>query len=358
MGNTLRALYFFFFIFAGYGQMLIGYASPLYHFSLTVILLIDVFVFGKNVKKINLIPLLMIILFLAYYLHPSNTIDKLTFEYLLKAVLYMVWFFVIQFLNISLKTLNSFFKITITFTLLGIFLQLNGFIDHDKTSSNYLTVGLLIGFSLIISIYSDIFDKKKKLFLIFLLVFSSLSIASRGSIIFSFFVILLYSLRSRKNVFLFIISLVSIYFSVNIFIRYFNINSWLYFKMTRLLVGDFDEEPRAEIYPQVFEYLLENLPFFGSGFSSSYLFSTSWDSKLPFIESFPLELILNFGIFGLLILIYIYRSYIKLYKFSAVLFMLNLYLFLNYSKSWSVYSGFVLIVFLAFSLQFQKKINV
>jgi len=127
--------------------------------------------------------------------------------------------------------------------------------------------------------------------------------------------------------------------------------------MARLLAGNLDEEPRAEIYPQVLEYLLENLPFFGSGFSSSYLFSTSWDTKLPFIESFPLELILNFGIFGLLILIYIYRSYIKLYKFSAVLFMLNVYLFLNYSKSWSVYSGFVLIVFLAFSLQSQKKIN-
>lgn len=345
----LRPIYIFLFIFSGFGQMLIGYSGILYHILLTLILIVDL-ILSPARSNVNLSYILIIILLLSYFIHPSNTIDSLTTNYLLKGLLYMIWALLLPFLRLEEGFLKKFLNTIIIMSFIVIILNLIGFIDHTRTNSNYLTIGLVVGAGMLCS--TDIKNTRISLLLFFLLSILSLTISSRGSLILSLlFASIIYINKYKAKA----ISVITFFVVITIalgnqILNYLSISPWLTYKMTRIFSeGGISEEPRYEIYPQVVNYLIKSINLFGSGFSSSYMFRTSWDSKLPFIESFPLELVLNFGIFGILILLMIKIDYYKIFKRSNILFFLNLYMFLNYSKSWSVYSGLVLIVLLSLS---------
>lgn len=367
--NFIEAFFLFIVCFPGAFKMIIGVDSST--INIIAFLCYTIFASRKPItinRNFNyLILSILSVVSFSIILHPDQ-IDGESIALLVKGVIYLITaLLVFHTYNIGVGKafISIIFISSIIIIMRGYFLPF----DFEKTRSNYLLVSFPIGISAIISLYFLYFGNFsmliKGLLISSLLFFLGglLFSGGRGSLLFTVFSMLLIiyeKYKMNKNLFLiytFPFLLITVYAFYSFVLNFITINSWTLEKLYRLFSAKITEEPRYELYSNALDYFVNHASLLGLGFHAARYVDTSWDPSLPYLESFPLELIFNFGIFGLTISLIIFSAVPRYFRqfgsrccTSRAHFYIFLYFLLNFSKGWSVYAGFSCITILAMFL--------
>lgn len=372
--NKIKVLLLFIILFPGMVKMVIGYTSSLINIVPFFILLL--FVINSKKKKYQILferkmnlTFVYLMLFIAlmitiYFSFSLSQLDFLSIQYFIKAWLFLLTS-IILFYFFKENDFNTLVNIIVVFSVISTIMMNLGAIDYDRTKTNYLIYAFLLGLSMIFLFFDYLFIKANIFLIAMVLYFGLMSLfsGSRGALLFAGLIMLfLIIIKMRKvgllkKIFIAGVLYMSVYVIVVFALPKIEINSWLQYKMLRLFSSDVSEEPRYELYANVFKYFENNFSFYGFGFHASRNISTSWDPRLPYLESFPLELVFNYGIFGLLVILYqvlfvitFLKKNIYKYRNTFKSFLMFLFVYLNFSKGWSVYNGFVVFPLMAITL--------
>ena len=367
--NIIEAFFLFVICFPGAFKMIIGVDNSI--INIIAFVSYSLLASRKPIKIYRnfnyFILFILLVITFSIILHPGQ-IDGESITLLIKGVIYLFTAFLV-FHTYHIDTGKAFILIIL---ICSIIIIMRGFFlpfDLEKTRSNYLLVSFPIGISAIVSFHFLNFGNfsmlVKGLLVIALFFFLSglLFNGGRGSLLFSMFCILLIifeKFKANKKKFIlytlpFLLSIIStLYFFIS---EYVTVNTWTLEKLYRLFSARISEEPRFELYSNAVDYLVNHFSLLGLGFHSARYVTTSWDLSLPYLESFPFELIFNFGIFGLIIALVIFTNAIKyFYKLGSqcctarVHYYMFVYFLLNFSKGWSVYAGFSCVTIFAMFL--------
>lgn len=367
--NFIEAFFLFIVCFPGAFKMIIGVDSS----AINIIAFLCYMIFSlRKPITINrnfnyLILSILLVVSFSIIIHPSQ-IDGESIALLVKGFIYLITAFLV-FHTYNIGVGKAFISIIFISSIIIIMRSYFLPFDFEKTRSNYLLVSFPIGISAIISLYLLCFGKFSifiKGILISSLLFFLVGLlfnGGRGSLLFAVFCMLLIlyeKYKMNKNFFLiytFPLLLITVYAFYSFVLNFITINSWTLQKLYRLFSANITEEPRYELYSNALDYFVNNASLLGLGFHAARYVDTSWDPSLPYLESFPLELIFNFGIFGLIISLIIFSAvprYFRQFGYqcctSRAHFYIFLYFLLNFSKGWSVYAGFSSITILAMFL--------
>ena len=303
-----------------------------------------------------MIASLFVVIALSIIFHPSP-IDGRSVVLLGKGFIYLIAGLV-AYHTFTLDNGRAFINLIVISSFVIVAVNFLYPIDHDITRSNYLILSFMMGLGAIVLAYDLLFSKNTNLIrlcygggLVFL-IFNMLLAGGRGTVIFTALCVLIMLLKKARGskliffgIWLPFMALIS-GLSTQIFVHFFKVDSWTLFKLLRLFGGDITEEPRYELYSNALTYMYDNPNVLGLGFHASRYVKTSWDNSLPYLESFPLELIFNFGVFGLIFVFYIFgiatlwlRNLEINLRVSNIHFFIFLFVLMNFSKGWSVYAG-------------------
>lgn len=311
-----------FYALGGYGF----FYDNLLYLAINTILLVAVMV---HIAKTT-IPLIPLVIFFFYIVFISFGLlrDDSIIEYIVSPSINMVvWFlpFLLCLTKLRLENVLRIFLLErwILLLILVLFYSFNRNFSYEGTGAQsiaYDSAIVSIMFFLALTKQS-IYLKNKKAVIVRELIGFTVSIAlcfvfgSRGAIISIFFTILLYFLCFKKYKLLFIIiplifaSLFSNFF-YNV-LGYTQLNSRIFEYLQKRTFFSF--EGRTLIYNQVINRISENWPF-GTGVFSDRIMLTESLGLSTYSHNFFLELMVGFGLFGLLLGILFFL------KFFIVLF--------------------------------------
>jgi hypothetical protein len=359
--NYFESFSLFVICFPGVVKMIIRVDSFIINiFAFICYVFIGAFLKSSRLNRIYnfqaVIASFFLVIGLSIFFHPGQ-IDAESIVFLVKGFIYLITGLV-AYHTFTLDNGRAFINLIVIFSFFIIVFNFIYPIDHSVTRSNYLIFSFMLGLAAIVLTHDLFLGKNNNLMklsyvagLVFI-VFNILLAGGRGTLIFTglcMFIMLVKKAVINKLIFVAVwlpLMTLIVGFSTWIFVKFLNVNSWTLFKLLRLFRGDITEEPRHELYSNALTYMYENPNFFGLGFHASRYIKTSWDNSLPYLESFPLELIFNFGVFGLIFVFYIFGVAIlwlrKLeigLRVSNIHFFIFLFVLMNFSKSWSVYAG-------------------
>lgn len=348
--------------FPGVVKMLIRVDSFMINiFAFTSYLFVAAFLKSNRINSIYHFQVVLISLFvviiLSILLHPSQ-IDGRSVVLLGKGFIYLITG-VVAYHTFTLDNGRAFINLIVILSFFIVFINYLYPINHDITRSNYLIQSFIMGLGAIVLAYDLLFTKNNNLIRLYygvgliFLVFNMLLVGGRGTLIFTALcVLIMLVMKAEKGKLIFVcvwlpFTAIIAALSIQVFTQFFKVNSWTLFKLLRLFSSDITEEPRYELYSNALTYMYDNPNLLGLGFHASRYVKTSWDNSLPYLESFPLELIFNFGVFGLIFVLYIFgiatlwlrKLEINL-RVSNIHFFIFIFVLMNFSKGWSVYAGF------------------
>lgn len=211
-------------------------------------------------------------------------------------------------------------------------------ITPDSESYNYLTRPLLFGAALLL-LWIDISYRNNRILnilLLILLILTMFILGGRGSLIFSLVIVFFLLLRRNAITALAVLFLGIIVFNNLLYEPLYNMNPLFFERMSRIL-NNIAEEPRYQLYVDAIDHIVKN-PL-GYGFYSHRELLGQ-----PYIESLPLEILFNFGIVGFIMFAFIVGFILRKFSFRNdksiyILAIISLYMFMNYSKGWSLSDG-------------------
>ncbi|WP_175990101.1 O-antigen ligase family protein [Bacillus sp. Marseille-Q1617] len=257
------------------------------------------------------------------------------------------------------EDINSFINFTLVIALILLVFDLSG-LKAVGDDVNYLTRPHLYGAAtcvLMVKALNSIKQFFVNSILIILYIYVIIDYGSRGPLLFIGFTFILIAIlfsknRVRNTIFLLIISVI-VKFNIETILES---NQLLVYRFNRLFYS-IEEEPRFQLYSKTIEYILNN-PL-GYGF---YAHKTLIGEK--YVESFPLEMLLNFGIITFILFLYLLVRLLRyvinhLGDTSKIsLFTIFIYLLLSFSRSWSFSDGMVLfIIYLLIFIKNKKGDN-
>lgn len=368
-------------VFSGGFKILIGFSNAIVNLSVSLLVLALLIFSGihqrglvvSQKQKFYLSIFFYFLLLLSVYVAMgAGDFSKFSsFEYYFKAFIYLFVAIALVMFGTNV-TVVSFIVGVVFLSLAVIGKYLGGFIVFDDASGNRLVFSMLVGVLGVVSI--PLIFSSIRIYSLLGLCGLALSViinfldGSRGGILAVFGLLLLELIRyiRRENFyrsFCYIIG-ISLAFGMAFLaaIQRLEFNSWLLFKFQRLFVGDISDEPRYEIIQASYRYYMENFSVFGQGFHGAQYLSTSWDSSLPYLESFVLELVFNYGLFGVLGIMLLIFGFLDFFKLRGSLVgLISLYIFCYvffiFNKSWSVYDGFVIFTVLALAPIVRRSVN-
>lgn len=251
---------------------------------------------------------------------------------------------------------------------------------------NYLDVTLPLGLGLSFSLVLTFLIEKRmpvKILYLGLSILQTLAISqfrARGNILFPFMIVIFLLLlkdtkKLRQRLFNLLIAAVIIAVAVTLVMRYANVAL-----VTRLLNTNVSNESRIPLYKFYLSYILHNFRFIsGIGF----LNSVNVLHKAGFHESYPhnllLELIGEMGFIGIILVttvgVKLVKNELRRMRYQRSLsgvnseeydrqmtqfFLLNagfLFYFMSFMKSYSIYDGYQLFIFIAM-LKFKKGVEI
>ncbi len=363
--SYLKNLLFFIILFPGSFKLVINVDSSLVN-AVAILGLLFIFIVTTNNKLYltneskNYLYYIAYIFLITnfYFVFSIEQVDSLSFQYLMRAYYFIFGSVFVLIMFNGIDDFKKLISIILTISFILTLYNLFGLLNYND-SFNYLTYAFTIGISIVLLSYRLIFNCdgfffKSALFIgISYFILLNLFSGSRGSLLFSILLVLVMFVKYRNKVDFkrFTATIIaisaSIFFILYYFVTNYNINTWFAFKILRLWEGNIEEEPRYKLYSDAYNYMIDNFSIFGFGFHGSYNIGSI------FLESFPYELLFNYGLFGLVVLILLFFYSIQIYNlninyyYTLMSFMMFLYIFLNFSKGWSLYSGYVIFVALA-----------